>query len=90
VKELMERPQYVKYMSGQQIPAREFNNGGLDIFTTYVWPDFQRDHVGRQLSFNIEGFEGDVYYTKARPILTPEKQHLAEVRELKNGVSRIV
>lgn len=66
-------------MTGKQIPAREFNNGALDIFTTYVWPDFQRDHVGRQGSFNIEGFEGDVYYTKSRPIeiKSNEALHLA-------------
>lgn len=82
MKPLNERKQYVDYMSGKQIPAREFNNGACDIFSDYVWTDVVKEHCARQASLPIEGFDGDVFYTKSRPILlTPEKEHLLETPE---------
>lgn len=92
MRELWERPQYVDYMTGRQIPAREFSNGGLDIFGIYVYPDVVKEHAGAQLSLPIEGFEGDVYYTKNRPIeiKSPQQEKLEEVRPLKNGVARLI
>lgn len=66
-------------MTGKQIPASDFNAGALDIFSDYVWPDVLREHASRQASFDIPGFEGDIYYKKNRPIEVPksyEQRHL--------------
>lgn len=84
MKPLEQRPQYVNYMTGKQMPAHDFNNGGLDIFANYVWPDVLREHATRQLDF-----EGEVWYQKTRPIdiRTSEQKHLDRVNELKSGVT---
>ena len=89
MKPLEQRPQYVNYMTGVQMPAREFTHGGLDIFYDYVWNDVKKDHVGRQPGFpNFLDFD-DVWYTKSRPIeiKSGEQVHLSEVRPLKNGTT---
>lgn len=87
MKPLEERPQYINYMTGQQMPAHDFNNGGLDIFANYVWPDVMREHATRQLDF-----EGEIWYQKTRPIeiKTSEQQRLCRPTELKNGVSQTI
>ena len=87
MKELSERSQYVDYMSGKQMSASEFNEGALDIFSKYVWEDVKREHCGRQLDL-----EGEVWYTKSRPVKvkTPQQERLSEVRPLKNGITRVV
>lgn len=92
MKELTERHQYVDYMAGKQMPAREFTHGALDIFGEYVFEDVIREHCGRQKSFPIEGFEGDIYYTKSRPIKvkSPEQEFLSRPTELKNGTTRLI
>lgn len=73
MKPLHERQIYVDYMGGKPIPAHDFNNGGLDIFSNYVYPDVLREHAGRQLDF-----EGEIWYTKSRPIqvMSPEQEYL--------------
>ncbi len=87
MKPLEERSQYVDYMTGKQIPARSFM-GGMDIFSDYVWPDVLKEHAGRQASFDMEGFDGDVYYTKSRPIeiKSNEALHLARPSEVKGTI----
>lgn len=85
MKELSQRPEYIRYISGELIPAHDFNNGALDVFANYVWSDVAKEHCTRQLDF-----EGEVWYRKTRPIKTAEQQKLSEVRELKNGTTRTI
>lgn len=76
MKPLHERQIYVDYMGGKQIPAHDFNNGGLDVFSTYVWPDVLKEHATRQLDFDRE-----IWYQKTKPIqvMSPEQEYLLRV-----------
>ena len=92
MKELLDRPQYVNYMSGKFMGSSEFNNGGLDIFGVYVFPDVLKEHCTRQLPLpNFMDFD-TMYYQKTRPIeiKTVEQQHLSELRPLVNGVTKLI
>lgn len=100
MKPLEQRQEYIDYMGGKQMPASSFMHGALDIFSDHAWEDaMHRDkegrpaeHCARQLSFPIEGFYGDVFYTKSRPIeiKSGETIHLQESRPLINGVTKLI
>ena len=92
MKPLEQRQEYVDYMSGKQMPASAFMHGALDIFSSHVWQDVVKEHCGRQLSFPIEGFYSDVFYTKGRPveIKSNETLHLQESRPLINGTTKLI
>lgn len=85
MKPLNEREIYRRYMSGEQIPAHDFNDGGLDIYADYVFPEVLKEHATRQLDF-----DGEVWYTKTRPIelKSNEEHHLSRPTESKNGVTQ--
>lgn len=87
MKELFERHQYTDYMAGKQMPARDFTNGALDIFGEYVYPEVLREHCGGQIDF-----QGEIWYTKCRPkpIVSPEQQHLGELRPIKSGITKML
>lgn len=92
MKELLDRPQYVNYMSGKLMGSSEFNNGGLDIFGVYVFPDVLKEHCTRQIPLpNFMDFD-PIYYQKTRPveIKTIEQQHLARPVELKSGINKLI
>lgn len=82
MKPLEQREEYISYMGGKLMPARDFNHA-LDIFSTYVYPDALREHCTRQLDF-----EGEVWYQKTRPIELKSKEelHLARVEEPKKSI----
>ena len=69
-----------RFNSGEQIPAHDFNQGGLDIFSSHVWPSVIREQTTRQVDF-----DGEMWYRKVRPLieLTPEKEHTLRVETIK-------
>ena len=92
MKELSERPQYTRYMGGQFMGSSEFNNGGLDIFGVYVFPDALKEHCRRQPPFPSFMDFDPMYYQKTRPIeiKSNETLHLSELRPLVNGTTKLI
>lgn len=70
---MRERELITRFNSGETIPAREFNRGGLDFFAAVVHPLAIRDKATRQLDFY-----GEIHYTRVTPLYqrTPEDEHL--------------
>jgi hypothetical protein len=85
-----------KYINGQEMLAGEFNTiPGARVFGENVWADHKIDEATAQIplpGFEEQGFT-DVVWRKVHPVHPPipyEQQHLAEVRPLKNGVTRVI
>jgi len=82
MKPVQERSIYIRYISGEMLPANAFNNGGLDIFSDYVYPEVLKEHCSRQLDF-----DGEIWYKKTRPIEIKSKEevHLLRPPDTRKG-----
>ena len=77
-------------MTGEAIPARDFNNseGGLELFGTHVFFDWKTDKATAQFDFDRE-----LWHRKVNPIevpMSPEEEHLLRVDSRENGISRMI
>lgn len=87
----MNREILAEFNRGEAMPAGRFTNGGLDIYGDIVHPMWVKEEATKQPSLNMYPFYGEVFYQRVLPLVpdkTPEQQHLAEVRELKKGITQ--
>lgn len=74
-----------RYFSGEAIPARDFNNKGLEFFGEVVFQDWVKENTTAQ-----EDLWQELHWKRNHPLieLTPEQEHLMRVETSKNAGQR--